>query len=115
MKRYIRSSDYQLSPTAEYALQVSRLWIARAKECRNVEEFCEKYIPRAIDPENFKELFNELNKNIVYSGERRLNKGLMDTSRLFTRQAALILVKSGLAELVDEYKDGTVDIRILAD
>ena len=113
MKRYIRSGDYRLSPSAEYALQVSRLWIARAQECQNVEEFCEKYIPRAIEPENFKELFNELNENIVYSGERRLNKGAMDTNRLFTRQAALILVKSGLAELVDEYRDGTVTIRIL--
>lgn len=113
MKRYVRSFDYQLSPTAEYALKISRLWIDRARECHDVEEFCEKYIPRAIEPENFKELFNDLNENIIYSGERRLNKGAMDTSRLFTRQAALILVKSGLAELINEYKDGTVDIRIL--
>ena len=109
----VNASTSKLSPTAQDALYLSKLWIGRAKECKDVEEFCERYVPRALIPEYYQSLFDDLNNNIVYSGERRLNKTPMDTNRLFTRQAAMILIKNGLAELVDEYTDNTVDIRIL--
>ena len=109
----VNASTSKLSPTARDALYLSKLWISRAKECKDVEEFCERYVPRALIPEYYQSLFDDLNNNIVYSGERRLNKTPMDTNRLFTRQAAMILVKNGLAELVNEYTDNTVDIRIL--
>lgn len=109
----VNASTSKLSPSAQDALYLSKLWIGRAKECKDVEEFCEHYIPRALTPENYQTLFDDLNNNIVYSGERRLNKAPMDTNRLFTKQAAMILVKNGFAELVDEYNDGTVDIQIL--
>lgn len=109
----VNASTSKLSPSAQDALYLSKLWINRAKNCDDVEEFCKRYIPRALTPENYQRLFDDLNNNIVYSGERRLNKAPMDTNRLFTKQAAMILVKNGLAELVDEYNDGTVDIRII--
>lgn len=104
----------KLSPTSQQALELAQLWVARAQESATVEEFLTKF-PRSVLPEFAEQYVNtwqDLKNGIVYSGERRFNKGAMNNNRLFTAQAAKGLVKAGLAEIVAEYKDGTVDIRL---